>query len=165
MKEIKFCVCVAIGILLGLFLKLFVFDILHISGNSMSPALKDGDTVIVNKLAYGLNVPFKGKFFFQWNSPKRGDAVIYFHDNKIVVKRCVATENTHLDFSTDSGYILNIGTLSVKLTKNQYEKLKNFSEIPKGYIFALGDNQEQSLDSRDYGFVSIKNITGKIIGK
>ncbi len=169
MKETKklpfLYICIFVGILLGIILKFFVLDFLHISGFSMSPTIKDGETVLVNKLAYGLNVPFKGRFFLQWNSPKQGDVVIYFHDNKIVVKRCVGVEGTHLDFLADSGYILNIGSSSAVLTQNQYEKLKNFSEIPSGYIFALGDNQEESLDSRDYGFVSVKNITGKIIGK
>lgn len=43
--------------------------------------------------------------------------------------------------------------------------MKNFEKIPEGYVFTLGDNQKNSVDSRDYGFVSVKNIMGKIIGK
>lgn len=153
------------GLIIGIVLKMFVIDFLHISGSSMSPALRNTDTVVVNKLKYGLVVPFKGKFFVQWAEPKKNDVVIFFHDNKIVVKRVKAVSGDSIDFSTDKGYILNVNGQEIPLTIEQYASLKDFQTVPQGFVMVLGDNLAESLDSRDYGFVSVKNITGKIIGK
>lgn len=154
-----------IGILAGLFLKLFILDFLHISGSSMYPNLKNGETVVVNKLAYGLVVPFKGRFFLQWQEPKNDQTVIFLHDNKIVVKRVYGQSGTHLDFLKNSQYILKVRDFEVPLTEEQYNNLHSFEQVPKGYVLVLGDNFSESVDSRDYGFVSVKNITGKIIGR
>ncbi len=153
------------GLIIGILLKLFVFDILHISGHSMEPNLNNGDSVIVNKLAYGLVVPFKSSFFFQWAKPKNGDVVIFLHDNKIVCKRVCATEGCHLDFSKNSGYSLIVQNKNIELTHDQFQNLYSFEQVPQDYVLVLGDNMQQSVDSRDYGFVSVHNITGKIIGR
>ena len=153
------------GIVIGIILKLFILDILHVQGNSMEPTIKHGSSVFVNKLAYGLSVPFRGYFLFQWKEPEENDVVIYLHDNKIVVKRCVACSGTHLEFTADSDYNLILGGKKINLTREQYLKMVQYDAVPEGYILAIGDNYSESVDSRDYGFVSVKNVTGKIIGK
>ena len=168
MKQLSkkiFFLCLAAGLLLGLFIKLFFLDVLKISGTSMEPTLKNGSRVVVCKTCYGLVKPFSGSFFIQWKSPKPDDIVIYLHENKIVVKRCIATGGTHLEFLQNSHYILKINQKEIPLTPVQYQMMKAFQEIPEGYILTIGDNMEDSIDSRDYGFVSVKNITGKILGK
>ena len=157
--------CIALGVAAGIILKLFVIDILHISGTSMEPTLKNGSKVAVNKLAYGLAKPFRGEFFFQWNRPKLNDIVIYLHDNKIVIKRVIGTSGDQLEFSENSGYTVKINQKEISLTPVQFQRMKNFEKIPEDFVFTLGDNQKDSIDSRDYGFVSVKNIMGKIIGK
>lgn len=157
--------CIAAGIAAGIILKFFVIDILRISGTSMEPALKNGSRVAVNKLAYGLVKPFRGEFFFQWNEPETDDIVIYLHDNKIVIKRVVGESGDLLEFSENSRYTVKINQKEISLTPVQFQRMKNFEKIPEGYVFTLGDNQKNSVDSRDYGFVSVKNIMGKIIGK
>ena len=62
-KNNSLFIYILIGILLGTILKLFVFDILTVSGISMEPTLKDNSVVIVNKLSYGLYIQFKYNFF------------------------------------------------------------------------------------------------------
>lgn len=153
------------GIIIGFVFKLFVLDILHISGHSMEPTLMNNDSVAVFKLAYGIPSPSRNSFLIQWSEPKRNDIVIFLHDNKIVTKRCAAVSGDHLDFSTDSGYILTVNNKHVFLTPPEYEKMHNFEKVPEGYVLVLGDNLSDSVDSRDYGFVSVKNITGKIINR
>ena len=164
-KQIGIYHFLIIGLIFGIVVKLFVLDILQISGNSMEPAINDGDTVYVNKLAYGLVKPGSKDFFIQWASPKKNDVVIYLHDNKIVIKRCVATEREKLDYSVNSEYSMYVGDKKITLTKEQHDALHFTTSVPKGFILALGDNYEQSIDSRNYGFVSVKNIVGRIIGK
>lgn len=164
-KKSVFFIYILIGIFAGIILKLFIIDVLHISGCSMEPTLKNGSKVVVNKLEYGITKPFKGEFFFQWKTPARGDIIIFLHDNRIVIKRCVATGGDQLEFSMNSGYIVRTNQEEIPLNPVQYQLMKSYSEVPQGYIFALGDNRSDSIDSRDYGFVSEKNITGKVIGK
>jgi len=152
-------------IMAALFLKLFVFDILCISGPSMKPALLNGKLVFEYRLAWGIPVPFNNKYFVRWGSPKTGDIVIYPWLDRYVVKRCVATALTPLVFSDESGYSVLIGNRDIPLTAGQYQKLKNAKYVPKGMIFALGDNMAESRDSREYGFVSIDSIRGKALWK
>lgn len=151
------------GILCGLFIKLFVLDWFHVSGKSMESTLKDGSTVFVSKISYGLTIPFTQNYFFRWAEPQKNDIVIFLHDNKIVIKRCVLTGGEKLDFLADSQYSLIAGQYKIPLDHEQFEKLSQFEKVPEGYIFAVGDNYDQSIDSREYGFISIKNITGKVI--
>ena len=90
------------GLVLGLILKFFVIDILHVSGASMEPTINSGDLVPVNKLCYGLVKPFGDSLLFKWGKVKQGDVIIYMYDNNLVVKRCAAAENTPLEYSSDS---------------------------------------------------------------
>jgi len=152
-------------ILTALFLKLFVFDILCISGPSMKPALLNGKLVFEYRLAWGIPVPFENKYFARWGSPKEGEIVIYPWLDRYVVKRCVATALTPLVFSAENGYSVKIDNREIPLTGDQYEKLKNAKYVPEGMIFALGDNMAESRDSREYGFVSIDSIRGKALWK
>lgn len=156
---------IAMGIMIGILLKFFAIDILRVAGHSMEPAIKEGSTVIVNKLAYGLVKPGSRDFFVQWATPSSGDVVIYLHDNKIVVKRCVAIGGERLEFFADNGYTLNVGEKKIALDVHQYWKMKSSNVVPNGYILAIGDNHAESIDSRNYGFVSVKNIVGKVVGK
>ncbi len=153
------------GLCIGIAVKLFAVDILFISGDSMKPTLTEGSFVIENKLAYGLAKPFGNTFFFQWSTPKKGDIIIFPINNRFVVKRCVAVEGEPLEFSSESGYSLIVGDETIPLTEPQYQRLKHAGHVPKGMVLALGDNRSVSVDSRDYGFVSVKNILGKIIWK
>lgn len=158
-----FFVCA--GLLIGLLLKLFAFEVLTVSGRSMIPALHDGDKIFVNKLRYGIAEPYGEKLLVQWSAPKNGDIVIYLYDDKIVVKRCVAISGDKLEYSDDSDYTLKTNGKEIPLTQSQFENLKNADEVPEGYILAIGDNYAESVDSRTYGFVSVKNVLGKVICK
>lgn len=151
------------GLLIGLFLKLFVFDFLKISGKSMEPTLSSGNHIVINKAAYGIQNPFTKNYFFTWKSPKKNDVVTFLNDNKIVVKRCVLTEGDSLEILVDSGYHIIINNQKVPLSEFQYLQFAGTKTVPSGYIFVLGDNFLYSVDSRDYGFVSTKSIKGKAI--
>lgn len=157
------------GILIGLVLKLFCIDIVRISGTSMEPAIREGKQVVIWKLAYGIVKPFTPNSFVRWSNPKAGDIVSYLHNNKIVIKRCIATEKMSLSFCSNSGYYVTIHNEDAKtvipLSEQQYQRLKMSDRVPDGYIFAIGDNYEDSIDSRDYGFVVANEITGKVLCK
>ena len=125
----------------------------------MNPTLKNNETIYVNKCAYGLVNPFGANLLIKWSEPHENDIVIYLYNNNLVVKRCVATENSTLDYLTNSSYIL-----LVNLTKQilpSYWTIRDYK--PEGYILAVGDNYTESFDSRNYGFIPVTNILGKVI--
>ena len=161
------CLIVCIGLFLGFLLKLFVFEILTVSGESMCPAINDGERLFVSKCAYGICEPYGEKLLLQWKKPARSDVVIYLYNNKIVVKRCVALGGDKLEILTDSdyNYFLKAGDFSIPLSQEQYLNLKDSAAVPDGYILAIGDNYEVSVDSRTYGFVPEQNILGKVLCK
>lgn len=153
------------GLAAGILIKLFAFEVLTVSGRSMVPALHDGDRIFVSKLAYGLAKPYGDSLLVQWSEPKKNEIVIYLYDNKIVVKRCVATGGDKLEYSHLSDYTLTANGNEIPLTESQFQNLKNTDKVPEGYILAVGDNYAESVDSRTYGFVSVKNVLGKVICK
>ena len=157
------------GISIALILRLFVIDFLKISGTSMEPALNSGQTIFINKLAYGIVKPNSGEYFFQWGSPKKNNVVIFLHDDKIVVKRCVLIQGDKLEFLMNSDYnrdyCIIIDGKKIPVSKDESENFGTSASVPEGYVFVLGDNYNSSLDSRSYGFVSVRNITGRVMGK
>lgn len=163
-KTKSILLCIFIGIIMGMAIKLFIIDIVHISGTSMEPTLQDGKAVTVNKLAYGLVKPFGSSLFFSWNTPEIGDIVIYMHENRLVIKRCVATALCPLEYSSDNGYNLLVNNADYyPLTEEQFLAMKTFKEVPENMILAIGDNYTESIDSRSYGFIPVYNILGKAL--
>lgn len=160
-KSLIFILCA--GLFAGVFIKLFVFDILHVSGHSMEPAIQDKSTLAVNKLAFGLAIPWSDHLLIQWHKPKPDDVIIYLYNNKIVVKRCVAVSGQLLEISSLPLYTLKVGDKNIPLTEEQFLKLQGCTSVPEGYFLAIGDNYEQSVDSRNYGFVSERNVLGKVL--
>ena len=131
----------------------------------MIPSIRQGETIYVDKLHYGLCQPFGDKLIVQWKKPEQGDVVIYLYNNRIVVKRCAATEGTPLEYSTDNGYNLIVGDKTYQLTEEQYHMMSFSTKVPDKTILAIGDNQKDSIDSRTYGFIPVNNILGKVLFK
>lgn len=163
-KSFSIFYCIFIGLIIACLVKLFLIELLTVDGSSMKPTLKDKQTIFVNKAAYGIPNPFGAELLVQWAEPKPGDVVIYLYKNNLVVKRCVATQNAPLDYLTNSSYILLVErNLQIPLTEEQYQNLKDCSSVPEDYILAIGDNYEESFDSRNYGFIPVTNVLGKVI--
>jgi signal peptidase I len=71
------------------FLKLFVFDFMIAEGVSMTPAIKSGQILVINRLAYGFKPPFGSKYLCLWALPQTGDVVVFWTPfGDLAVKRC-----------------------------------------------------------------------------
>ena len=151
--------------LAALVVKLFALDIMRVSGKSMLPALEPGSFVVEFKLAWGVPLPLTNRYLVRWGRPKAGDVVIYPILGRYVIKRCAAVHGDTLEFSPEAGYSVRIGGRAIPLDAGQYRKLNGTDRVPEGMIFALGDNLEESRDSRDYGFVSTDSVRGKVLWK
>lgn len=154
-----------LAILLGILVKIFCLEVFTVQGNSMEPSIKNGETIIVNKLAYGLQLPFKAKLLIPWKAPELHDVVIYAIDGNVIVKRITGLPGTPLEFTTDSQYNIVLNAEKIPITEVQYHKLSVTDSIPGGVYFATGDNPEKSIDSRDYGYIPQNNILGRVLFK
>ncbi len=118
-------------------------SVMEVVGNSMEPTFSDGQIVFVARTHYQNNTPVKGDI-----------GTVYFKlSDTYFVKRIVATPSDKID--ENEKYLQ--GTLLLKQLKYY-----NYT-VPLGTIIIIGDNQESSLDSRDYGVVPIKLLEGKVV--
>lgn len=160
-----------------------------IPSGSMVPNLLINDHILVNKSSYGLRVPFVDRWLVQWNQPQRGDIVVFkYPENPEIhyVKRLIGLPGEEI--SIRSGRIEINGQ---KLEQTPFESLSNEKEfsyflenngrtsyvvrflypesdgepqvikIPEGHYFFMGDNRDQSSDSRFWGPVAGHFIVGR----
>ena len=153
-----------IALLLAAIVKAFVLDLVIVSGDSMSPALKDGQLVLVNKLAWGIRLPLADSYLLRWGSPNAGDVAVFLRGGTYTIKRCVAVEGMTLRLSDAGSYSLLAGEDVIPLSEAQFKGLAEVEgSVPQGSVFVAGDNTAVSFDSRDYGLVSADSFCGKVI--
>ena len=158
---------------------------------SMKPTIEEGDRVVVNKLAYDLKVPFTTIELFKWGDPQRGDIVVLFspQDGTRLVKRVVGTPGDRIEMRENELFVngraakwKEIGTKEdneqgsslvaeenlVGLTHRvmftpQMPAMRSFGPItvPKGSYYVMGDNRDNSNDSRFIGPIERRRIVGK----
>lgn len=144
-----------IVVVIVLLLFIFVVGLQQVVGPSMNPTLKEGNIVIVNKLLY------------HFSDIDRNDIVVLSQDEKYMVKRVVGLPGETVEYK-DNYVIVNGETYKEsfidldKVHTNDFSiKDLGYDVIPEDMYLVLGDNRENSLDSRDYGLVSKKQIVGK----
>jgi len=153
-----------IVILIAFFLlSAFVAQIYYIPTGSMENTLLVGDCVLLNKLAYRLGKPQPGEVI----------ALKYpLNPSKTIIKRCLATEGQTVEIVDKVVYIDGntfrepVGAkFTDKFIKPAiYSRRDNFGpqQVPMDALFVLGDNRDNSEDSRDFGFVDKNGLKGKI---
>ena len=178
-------------LLIVLILRSFIAEPFKIPSASMKPGLIEGDFILVNKFIYGVRVPILGNTLIKINSPKHGDVIVFRHeDHKDLIKRVVGLPGDHITYknkilSVNNKEVVLIGKKLAKddsgtLAYKQVEKLgskehyiytyptqeekaypnKDFV-VPKDSYFVMGDNRDNSHDSRFWGAVNDKAIIGK----
>lgn len=133
-----------------------------VHGLSMFPTYKDGQLILVNRLAYGFQYPIIGGYCLFWKVPLSGDSVVLHHPNqdKLLVKRVVAVQGEPL---TIKDHRLFLDKNQVTLAPSQEYWISAFGRVPQGYCFVMGDNTGVSEDSRDWGFVPLSSIVGRLL--
>lgn len=140
-----------------LFLIMYVVTLTQVIGPSMSPNFNNNDVVMLDKVTY------------RFKSIKRGDIISFsYADTKYLIKRVIGLPGEKIeikdntiyinDMILNEPYLSNAENYDFSLTDLGYEI------IPDDYYFVLGDNRENSLDSRDpkVGLIHKKNVIGKV---
>lgn len=164
---------ICIAILLALFIRTFIVQAFKIPSGSMLPTLLIGDHLLVNKFIYGIRVPFSGKVLVPIVEPSKGDVVVFkFPKDRSIdyIKRVVGTPGDTVEIKNKKllvngiavedlhAHVSSPATLSAEASPRD-----NFGPIlvPENRIFVMGDNRDNSYDSRFWGFVDQQDILGK----
>lgn len=169
----------------------FVVEPFQIPSGSMIPTLEVGDFILVNKFSYGLRLPVLGVKVLEVGEPKHGDVMVFVppNDDRYFIKRVVGLPGDEIriidnylyvngkkmpqekvqserDNSANSYLIANEQLNGVEhLLRRQVEAGQYGRNIvvtvPEGHYFMVGDNRDNSYDSRAWGAVPEKNIVGK----
>lgn len=168
-------------ILLVLFLRFFLFQLFVVSGNSMLPNFKNGDLILVSKLGFQTGYEFLGEeIYFGKTKLKRLDVVL-FEDNKgdFLIKRVIGLPNDFYSFKENKIYInkedVDISSKTKtsapneivfpEFKRSEFIPIKMQSRISPNYYLLLGDNRENSTDSRSIGLVPEMKLRGRVLFK
>ncbi len=162
---------ILLALLLALFIRTFVVQAFKIPSPSMVPTLLVGDHLLVNKFLYGIKIPFSDERILAVREPKRGDVIVFrFPGDRSVdfIKRCIAVEGETIQIRDKHVYIdgepIEDTHAYFQDSGNSFTKPgDNFGPVtvPEGKIFMMGDNRDNSNDSRFWGFVDIADVRGK----
>lgn len=140
-----------ITIIVILFLLIYVFSLQQVVGPSMNETLQDQDVMILLKSHYRL-FPVE-----------RNDIIAFkYEDTKYLVKRVIGLPGENIEYKDNILYI-NGEVVEDKYANGNTGDFKlNYDKIPEDKYLVLGDNRENSVDSREIGLIDKKDIMGKV---
>jgi signal peptidase I len=169
---------IVIAFLIAIVIRTFAVQAFKIPSGSMLSTLQIGDHILVNKIILGtpVDIPFTNINLFRMpgiREPKRGDIVVFKYPEdpkRDFIKRVIAIGGDVVE-SKDKSVFVNdkkltephVQHVDILVKPRIMDKRDNFGPVtvPKGMVFVMGDNRDQSYDSRFWGFVDEKQIKGK----
>lgn len=180
---------VAVALLVATSFKSAIADWNIVPTGSMNPTIVEGDRIFVNKLAYDLKIPYTTRHLAAWKNPERGDIVVFFSpaDGQRLVKRIiglpgdtVAMRNNRLIINGEHVAYDTLPSNKKTFERPRWEEdldgrahdiiiapnpisLHSFAplKIPEAHYFAMGDNRDNSKDSRYFGCIERSRIIGR----
>jgi len=178
-------------LLIVFLLRGFIVEPFRIPSGSMLPSLYIGDFILVNKFAYGIKLPIVNTKIVEFSSPQRGDIVVFRYPrdpNLDYIKRVIGLPGDHIAYYNKVLYVNGkpverefIGQYKgpgQTFASEYVEKLQDYKHsmlllparpnnlqgeyiVPEATYFVMGDNRDNSNDSRVWGPVPESNLLGK----
>ena len=173
-----------------LVIRSFLFEPFQIPTGSMIPTLLAGDFILVNKYTYGVRLPVIGTRIVDVNQPRNGEVMVFIppHQDQYFIKRVVGTPGDRVRYQNKTLYINgeeqhqtfvarippvnprylqyreNLSGIEhmIQRTPDRQARVGEWV-IPEGHYFMMGDNRDQSSDSRYWGLVSEEDIVGRAV--
>ncbi len=174
-KVQEYIEAIIIAILIAVVIRTLVIQAYKIPSRSMVPTLQVGDHLLVNKFIYGVKIPIIRKVLIPITDPKRGDIIVFIYPNdrtKDYIKRVIGIGGDKIEiknknmFINDKPYKDGFGIYSDNVIYPAVVQPRdNFGPVvvPQGSLFVMGDNRDESADSRFWGFVDLKDVEGKAL--
>ena len=164
---------ILVAILIALFIRTFVVQAFKIPSGSMKQTLQIGDHILVNKFIYGVKIPYWRKTVIPLKAPQRGDIIVFKYPvdpKKDFIKRVIGVGGdvvesrdkqlyvNHKRVNHDHGVYTDPHIIAGNLRPRD-----NFGPltVPERSLFVMGDNRDESFDSRFWGFVDLDAVNGK----
>ncbi|MGK2940393.1 MAG: signal peptidase I [Immundisolibacter sp.] len=178
-------------VILAVFLlRSFLVEPFRIPSGSMIPTLAIGDFILVNKFAYGIRLPIIDKKIIEIDSPQRGDVMVFRYPPEPsidYIKRVIGVPGDRIGYYDKVLYVngeqvterdaarsvheegMELLRLPEHLGTHRYDvqwmpqrpSPQGEVVVPPGQYFVMGDNRDNSKDSRYWGFVPDQNLVGK----
>ena len=168
----------------------FIAEPFRIPSGSMLPTLEVGDFILVSKSSYGIRIPVLNKKVVDFGSPERGDVIVfrYPEDPRVdYIKRVVGVPGDKISYQNKILYINDQPQPQIQVGNYRVDRYGQFAHIqeilagkkhdilvnsriaganseyivPQGHYFVMGDNRDNSRDSRSWGFVPDENLVGR----
>ncbi len=158
-----------VAVVLAIIIRALFVQAFKIPSSSMEPTLLVGDHILVNKLLYGIRIPFTDKRWPEFVQPRRGDVIVFVFPEdrtKDFIKRVVGIARDTIEIRNKQ-VILNGQPVT---NPHAYFGDKGFHPardnmnpvtVPPGHLFVMGDNRDFSHDSRFWGFVPLDDVKGE----
>jgi signal peptidase I len=167
-KVREYAETLVIALAIALFVRSFVVQAFKIPSSSMEPTLLVGDHILVNKFIYGIRIPVIGKKVFPFSQPRRGDIIVFIFPNdrsKDFIKRAIGLPGEKVEIKERMIYIND------RLIEDPWGHFSSWGPgardtygpimVPPHSLFVMGDNRDNSEDSRYWGFVPLNDVLGK----
>jgi len=161
------------ALLLALFIRTFFVQAFKIPSGSMIPTLLIGDHILVNKFIYGVRNPVTRELWIKGKEPQRRDVIVFiFPKNRKLdfIKRVIGLPGEVVEIRNKKVFINGVPLeepyvqhTDPNILPREISPRDNFGpvRVPPGHLFVMGDNRDQSHDSRFWGFVPIRDVKGK----
>ena len=166
---------IILAIVIAFFVRTFVIQAYKIPSGSMKPTLLIGDHLLVTKFDYGVKLPLLRSTLIPLGKPKRGDIIVFIYPedrSKDFIKRMVGLPGDTIEIRDKKVFINGLLWSDANGTHVDHlvipaavQPRDNFGPVtvPEDSYFVMGDNRDESYDSRFWGFVRQQDILGKAL--
>ncbi|MEN6413501.1 MAG: signal peptidase I [Veillonellales bacterium] len=155
-EEIKdWIISILIAVVLAFFIRYFIVELYMVEGPSMRPTLQNSERLVVNK------------FIYRFKAPERGDVLVFRYPrdpSRDFIKRVIAVAGDSIEVK-DGRVFVNSQLMNEPYILEKTRGSYSLTTVPEGRIFVMGDNRNNSEDSRfrDVGFVPLELVKGKAV--